>query len=180
MDSSPVTMMSTIHPLRGEDSLVLGMRKHPGNKSTNSSEANSTFLSKELQKELDIPGIVDGYNKHMVGVNVADQYRTYFDTEPIFRHNLNPLFNSILETALTNYLLICRDLTVSKVSSVDHCGLGLSIVRDLLQTGSPSTMKCSCCIQASQKITQSAPTTHSAFPPLPIKLVTKHTPLSHG
>jgi len=35
MDSSPVTMMSTIHPLSGEDSLVLRMRKHPGNKSTN-------------------------------------------------------------------------------------------------------------------------------------------------
>jgi hypothetical protein len=43
MDSSPVTMMSTIHPLSGEDSLVLRMRKHPGNKSTNASGANSTF-----------------------------------------------------------------------------------------------------------------------------------------
>jgi len=32
MGCSPVTMMSTICPLSGEDSLVLRMRKHPGNK----------------------------------------------------------------------------------------------------------------------------------------------------
>jgi hypothetical protein len=48
MDSSPVTMMSTIHPLSGEDSLVLRMRKHPVNKSTNASGASSTFLPGEL------------------------------------------------------------------------------------------------------------------------------------
>jgi hypothetical protein len=47
MDSSPVTMMSTMHLLSGEDSLVLGMRKHPGNKSTNATGANSTFLPGE-------------------------------------------------------------------------------------------------------------------------------------
>jgi len=62
MDSSPVIMMSTIHPLSGEDSLVLRMRKHPGNKSTNASGANSIFLPGKCQKELDIPVIVDAYN----------------------------------------------------------------------------------------------------------------------
>jgi hypothetical protein len=74
MDSLPVTMMSTIYPLSGEDSLVLRMRKHPANKSTNASRANSTFLPGECQKELDIPVIVDAYNQHKVGVDVADQY----------------------------------------------------------------------------------------------------------
>jgi len=64
MNSSPVTMMSTIHPLSGEDSLVLKMRKHPGpdNKSTNASGANFTFLPGKHQKELEIPVIVDAYN----------------------------------------------------------------------------------------------------------------------
>jgi hypothetical protein len=74
MDSSPVTMMSTIHPLSGEDSLVLRMRQHPDNKSTNPSRANSIFFPGECQKELDIPVIVDAYNQHKVGVDVADQY----------------------------------------------------------------------------------------------------------
>jgi len=79
MDSSPVTMMSTIHPLSGEVSLVLRMRKHPDNKSSNTSGANSTFLPGECQKELDIPVIVGAYNQNKVGVDVADQYQTYFD-----------------------------------------------------------------------------------------------------
>ena len=47
MDSSPVTMRSTIHPLSGENSLLLKMRIHPGNKSTNASRANFTYFSGE-------------------------------------------------------------------------------------------------------------------------------------
>jgi hypothetical protein len=91
MDSLPVAMMSTIHPLSGEDSLVLRLRKHPRNKSTNASGANSTILPGEHQKELDIPVIFDPYNQYKVGVNVADQYQTYFDTQIISRCNWYPL-----------------------------------------------------------------------------------------
>jgi hypothetical protein len=75
------------HPLSGEDSLVLRMRKHPGNKSTNAGGANSIFFPGECQKELDIPIIVDAYIEQKVGVDVADQYQTYFDTQLISRHN---------------------------------------------------------------------------------------------
>jgi hypothetical protein len=74
MDSSPVTMKSTIHPLSGENLQVLRMRKNPGNKSTNASGANSTFLSKKLQKKPNIPVIVDSYNQYKVGVDMADHY----------------------------------------------------------------------------------------------------------
>ena len=143
MDSSPVTMMSTIHPLSGEDSLVLRMRKHPGNKSTNASGANSIFLPGEHQKELDIPVIVDAYSQHKVGVYVADQYRTYFDTQLISRCNWYPLFYWILETALINSLIIYRDRPATKEHTVEHFDFRLSILRDLLQSGSPSTMKSS-------------------------------------
>jgi len=118
MDSSPVTMMSTIHPLSGEDSLVLRMRKYPGNKSTNASGANSIFLPGECQKELDIPVIVDAYNLHKVGINVADQYRTYFDTQLISRCNWYPLFYWILETALINSLIIYQDLPANTECTV--------------------------------------------------------------
>jgi len=141
MDSSPVTMMPTIHPLSGEDSLVLRMRKHPGNKSTNASGANSTFLPEERQKELDIPVIVDAYNQHKVRVDVADQYRTYFDTQLISRCNWYPLVYWILETALIDSLIIYRDLPANKECTMEHFDFRLSIVHDLLQAGSPSTMK---------------------------------------
>jgi len=156
MDSSPVTMMSTIHPLSGEDSLVLRMRKHPSNKSTNASGANSTFLPGEYQKELDIPVIVDAYNQHKAGVDVADQYQTYFDTQLISRCNWYPLYYLILETALINSLIIYRDLPANKESTVEHFGFCLSIVPDLLQPGNQSTMKSSSRIPASQKITRPA------------------------
>jgi len=179
MDSSPVSMMFKIHPLSGEDSLVVRMRKHPGNKSTNASGANSTFLPGEHQKELDISVIVDAYNQHMVGEDVADQYRTYFDTQLISRHNQYPLFHWILETALINSLIIYQNQPANKECTVDHFDFCYSIVHDLLQAGSPSTMKSSSHIPASQKITRSAPPTQSALPPLPTRQVTKHTPLPH-
>jgi len=156
---------------------VLRMRKHPGNKSTNASGANSTFLPGECQKELDIPVIVDAYNKHKVGVDVADRYQTYFDTQLISRCNLYPLFYWILETALINSLIIYRDLPVNKEHTVEHFDFHPCIVHDHLPAGSPSTMKSSSGIPASQTITQSALTIQSALPPLPTRLGTKHTPL---
>jgi hypothetical protein len=159
IDSSPVTKMSTIHPLCGEDSLVLRMRKHPGNKSTNASGANSTFLPGEHQKELDIPVVVDDYNQQKVGVDVADQYWTHFDTQLISRCNWYPLLYCILETALINSLIIYRDLPANKEPTVDHFDFPLSIVHDLLRGGSASTMKSSSYIPASQKITRLAPPT---------------------
>jgi len=133
MDSSPVTMMSTIHPLSSEVSLVTRMRKHPGNKNTNASGANSTFLSRERQKELDIPVIVDAYNQHKVGEDVADQYRPYYNSQLISRRNWYPLFYCILETALINSLIIYRDLWANTERTVDHVDFHPSIVHDLLQ-----------------------------------------------
>jgi len=50
-------------------------------------------------------------------------------------------------------------------------------VHDLLQAGSPSTMKSSSRILASQKVTLLASAAQSALPLLPTRLVTKHTPL---
>jgi hypothetical protein len=112
-----------------------------------------------------------------VGVDVADQYWTYFDTQLISRCNQYSLFYCILETALINSRIIYWDLPASKEYTVEHFGFHLSIVGDLLQAESPSTMKSSSHILASQNNTRSAPTTQSAFPPLPTRPVTKHTPL---
>jgi hypothetical protein len=93
MESSPVTMMSTIHPLSGEYSLVLRMRKHPGNKCTTASGANSSSLPGERQNELHIPVSGDAYNQHKVGVDVADQYQTYFDTQLMSSRNWYSVFD---------------------------------------------------------------------------------------
>jgi len=57
------------------------MWKYPDNKITNTSGANSTFLSGVHQQKLYIPVIVDTYNQYKIGVNVGDQYQTHFDTQ---------------------------------------------------------------------------------------------------
>jgi len=153
------------------------MRKHPGNKSTNPSGANSTFLPGKLQKELDIPVIVDAYNQHKVGVDVADQYRIYFDTQLISRRNWYPHLYWIQQTARINSLEMYRHLPAKTERTVDHMYFHLLIVCDLLQAGSPSSMKTSSRIPPSQQITRSASTTQSPLPRLPNRLVTNHTPL---
>jgi hypothetical protein len=112
-----------------------------------------------MPEELDIPVIVDAYNKHKVGVDIADQCHTYFDTQFIFRRNWYPLFYCIPETALINSLIISRGPPANNEHTVDHFDFRLSIVHDLLQVGSPSIMKSSSHIPASQKITPSPPPT---------------------
>jgi hypothetical protein len=74
MDSSPVTTMSTIYSLSGENLLVLRMRNHSGNKSTIASDENSIHLTGEWQTGLQMPVIVNAYNQDKVGVDVAKQY----------------------------------------------------------------------------------------------------------
>jgi len=143
----------------------------------NASGANSTFLASECPKLYDIPVIVDGYNQRKVGLDVANQYRTYFDTQLISRSKWYPLFEWILETALFNSHIFYRDHPANKGCSVEHFHSCLATVRDLLQAGSPLTMKSSFDIAASHSISRSAPTTQSALPPLPTMLGFKHTPL---
>jgi len=50
------------------------MRLHLSIKSTNACAANSTFVPRECQEEVDISVIVDAYNEHKEGIEVADQY----------------------------------------------------------------------------------------------------------
>jgi len=114
-----------------------------------------------------------------VGVDVTDMYQTYFDTQLISRCNWYPLLYWILETALINSLIIYRDLPWDTEHTVKYIDFHLSIVQDILQAGSPLTMKSSSCIPASQIIIWAAPAIRSALPSLPTTLVTKHTPLPH-
>lgn len=96
MDSAPVMMMSTIHSLKEQE---VKSRWHPGKKSTNAVAANEFYQDKQ-QMDLLVPIIVLAYNMYKVGVDVADQYRTYYDTQLTSRRNWYPLFYWALETAI--------------------------------------------------------------------------------
>jgi len=123
--------------------------------------------------------MVDADDQNKPGVNVADQCRIYFDTQLIFRCTWYPLFYWILETALINSYIIYKYHPTTKECTVEHFDFRLSIVCDVLQVGSPSTMKSSSSILASQNITQLAPPAKCAFPSLPTSVVTKRTTLPH-
>jgi len=126
-----VTMKSKIHPLSGEDFLVLIMRQHLGDTSPNARVGNSTFLPGERRKELDIPAIVDAYNQHKVGVDVVDQYRTCCDAQLISRPKWYGLLKRIPETARINSLEINRNLLTNKERILDHYHFCFSIVHNL-------------------------------------------------
>lgn len=60
-------MMSTILPQSSDNSLVLQMRDLSGNMNFNPSEGHSTFVSGELQIQLDMEVLVDNYNQYKGG-----------------------------------------------------------------------------------------------------------------
>jgi hypothetical protein len=79
MDSAHVTIMTTIHPISGNNCEVLRNRCHPGNNSTNAAAANHEFQGVRETEMMFLIFILDS-NVYKVGLNVADQYRTYCDT----------------------------------------------------------------------------------------------------
>jgi len=128
MDSAPVTMMTTIHSLHAED---LKYRWHPGQKSSNAAGANQVFQGTSGM-ELNIPKVILEYNQHKVGVDVANQYRAYYDTQLTSRRNWYPLFYWVLETALINCRIIYRD---TKEEEIKHLDFRLEVAWGLIEEG---------------------------------------------
>jgi hypothetical protein len=106
-DNNIVTMLSTVHTVHKESDLVSCKRKRPGPRSTNANIARKPFGDKPV-KELKIPKIMDNYNHHMGGIDIANQYRASYHTQRRSLHNWWPLFYWILNTAINNaYILQC-------------------------------------------------------------------------
>ena len=126
--SSNVTMMTTIHSLHAKD---LKYRWHLGQKSSNAAGANQVFQGTSGM-ELNIPKVILEYNQHKVGVDVADQYRTYYDTQLTSQRNWYSLFYWVLETALINCLIIYRD---TKEEEIEHLDFRLEVAWGLIEEG---------------------------------------------
>jgi len=78
MDNKPVTMMSTIHQLRGRSSEVKRLRRHP----TRSNPAAAAHIfGSQARLIQDIPRCINDYIHHKGGVDIADQYRCYYNTQ---------------------------------------------------------------------------------------------------
>uniref|UniRef100_U9TZ45 Piggybac transposable element-derived protein 4-like n=1 Tax=Rhizophagus irregularis (strain DAOM 181602 / DAOM 197198 / MUCL 43194) TaxID=747089 RepID=U9TZ45_RHIID len=72
MDNGPVTMLSTIHQINGDENRIERIRRRPRETSTNATKVRAIFGSTS-KKSLPIPVVIDDYNHFMDGVDITDQ-----------------------------------------------------------------------------------------------------------
>jgi len=96
-DNSSVHFLSTIHSL--EDRIV-SERKKPQISSGNGPAIPRSFGSHERVK-VSIPVITNDYNRYKVGVDVADQYSSYYFTQLKCLWNWPPILFWLLDTTVS-------------------------------------------------------------------------------
>lgn len=101
-DNSHVHLLSTIHDLFER---VIRLRKRPRKTSTSGPLIRPAFRDNHTINT-PIPALVDDYNFHKGGVDIADQYRSYFFTQLITRRNWFPLFFFLLDIIIVNSFIL--------------------------------------------------------------------------
>ena len=112
MDNAPVSMMTTIHQLKERGSEVQKERRSPGLKSSNAPgiRKSKIFDEGEWRTLLNITRSIDDYNRHMGGVDIADRYRLYYDTQLISQRTWFSICFWLVDTALINSFIMYSDL----------------------------------------------------------------------
>ena len=100
--------MSTVHQL---GSVVERVRKRP-RKSTNAKKAREAFGG-AYEKEMPIPLCIEDNNQHMGGVDIADQLRSYYDTQLTSFCTWWPMLCWAYDTMITNAYVIFGDMPQS-------------------------------------------------------------------
>ncbi|KAF8926507.1 hypothetical protein BGZ58_011127, partial [Dissophora ornata] len=103
MDNGPVSMLSTVHALSlGDDEWsVIRNRRCPRETGTNAKSVRAVFKG-QSRVLLPIPKIIDDYNCHMNGVDIADQLRSYYSTQLRTYRTWVPIFFWLLDTTIIN------------------------------------------------------------------------------
>ena len=83
MDNAPVTMLMTVHNIHSSKSHVITERKCFQDTSSNAAKVQQLFKQGEFVKLLSIPTCVDDYNQFMGGIDITDQYCSYYTTQII-------------------------------------------------------------------------------------------------
>jgi hypothetical protein len=113
IDHGPVTMLTTIHQLQGDDWEVDKERKRPRKSALNAEKVREVF-GNSPSKILKIPRVIKDYNSHMGGVDQADQLRGYHTTQITSRRTWMPLFFWLIDTALVNSFILAKHKGWSK------------------------------------------------------------------
>ena len=84
---------------------IVRQRCRPAKTSTNARTSRLVF-GDAVVKDLAIPNYIDMYNHFMNGVDLADQLRSYYNTQKIYFKTWKPLWHFLLDTAITNSYLL--------------------------------------------------------------------------
>ena len=101
-DQNVVLFMTTV--ATGKES-VLVERRRPAATAPNA-RTSRTIFGDEVTKDLWIPQFIDAYNHFMNGVDIADQLRSYYNTQKTHRKNWKPLWHLLLDAAVVNSFII--------------------------------------------------------------------------
>jgi hypothetical protein len=130
MDNGPVTMLSTIHQVNGDENRIERVRRRPRETSTNATKVRAIFGTAS-KKSLPIPVVIDDYNHFMGGVDIADQLRGYYNTQLSVRRTWMPLFFWLLDTSIINSYLVLKKSDMN----IKHKDFRLQLVWDLIKAG---------------------------------------------
>lgn len=101
MDNALVSMLSTIHKIHMDDNFIERIRRCPRNTSTNAANARAVFNGNPTAP-LKIPKLIDDYNHNKNGVDLSDQFRSYYCTQLTVVRTWMPLCFWILDTTIVN------------------------------------------------------------------------------
>jgi len=112
-------MLTTVHMW---NEVTLAKRRKPRSTSTNAVMVRKAFGDRD-RMACYIPTVIDDYNHHMNGVDLADQRRAAYTTHQRTRRNWLALFFFLLDLSVTNaYLLFTIDRN-NKLNQLIDCNL---------------------------------------------------------
>ncbi|CAG8805876.1 2702_t:CDS:2, partial [Cetraspora pellucida] len=130
VDNGPVTMLTTIHEVTGDECRIERVRRQPREISTNVTKVRAVFGTAS-KKALPISRVIDDYNHHMGGVDIADQLRGYYGIQLPVRRTWMPLFYWLLDTSIINSYLIFK----KNSENISQKGFRIQLVWDLISAG---------------------------------------------
>ncbi|CAG8481501.1 9425_t:CDS:2 [Cetraspora pellucida] len=81
---------------------------------TNANKVHSVF-GEASKKILLIPAVIDNYNYHIDGVDIADQLQGYYGTQVPVCHTWMLLFFWLLDTSIVNTFRISKALNLAMI-----------------------------------------------------------------
>jgi hypothetical protein len=127
-DNNVVFGLSTIH---SPDDFVLSNRKRPAKTSTNAAIARAPF-GDEVRRQLEIPIFIDDYNHHMGGIDIANQYRSSYETHRKGERNWLPILYFFLDAAIINAFRIqCVYKAQQRAQPLTHLAFRERLYREL-------------------------------------------------